>query len=159
MSDAPLGHAVPHHFCVSVPDRDAAIDWWHEIFGFEQEFTFEIPHIKARGAFVRKGAMRIEIFEIEGSAAVPEDRLKPNTDLQTQGMKHFCFAVPDVQAVADALHARGIKLAGIARGPGKPMLIEEDPRLDGTKAPASAFFFNDPWGTLIEILDSANFAV
>lgn len=154
---APLISAVPHHFCVSVPDRDAAIAWWHKMFGFAHEFSFEIPHIKAKGAFIRNGSMRIEIFEIDGSNPVPEERLKPNTDLKTQGMKHFCFAVEDVQAVAETLHANGIDIVGIARGRGKPMMKEEDPRLDGEKAPASAFFFTDPWGTLIEILAISDF--
>lgn len=154
---APLISAVPHHFCVSVPDRDAAIAWWKRVFGFEHEFSFEIPHIAAKGAFLRNGAMRIELFEIAGSAPVPEERLLPNTDLRTQGMKHFCFAVEDVQAAADALFAEGIPLKGIARGRGNPMIREDDPRQDGSKAEATALFFSDPWGTLIEVLKISDF--
>lgn len=152
-----LSHAVPHHFCISVADRDAAIEWWERIFGFEPDFSFEIPHIHARGAFIRKGDMRIEIFEIEGSSPTPEERLRPNTDLKIQGVKHFCFAVDDVQAALERLFAEGVTIVGVARGRGTAMMQEEDPRMTAERRPASAFFLNDPWGSLIEILDRSDF--
>ena len=153
-----LAHAVPHHFCVSVGDREASIAWWRDLFGFECEFTFEIGHIGAKGAFLRKGAMRIEIFEIAGSAETPSGRRMPNTDLQTQGTKHFCFAVDDVQAALDAVHAAGVQIAGVMRDRKDGMHREDDPRLSPGRKPASAFFINDPWGTLVEILARADFA-
>lgn len=156
MSGPVVGEVVPHHMCVSVPDREAAIAWWSEMFGFELEFRFEIAHIKALGAFVRKDAMRIEIFEISGSAPVPEDRLLPNTDLKTQGTKHFCFSVSDAQSALERLHAAGVRIAGVVRGKG-PMVAEADPLLRQGMRPATAFFINDPWGSLIEILDLADY--
>lgn len=157
MTDPILGHAVPHHFCVSVGDREEAIAWWRDIFGFECEFNFEIPHIGAKGAFVRRGAMRIEIFEITASAPTPAARLRPNTDLATQGGKHFCFAVDDVQAALDAAFLAGVTIAGVMRDRKDGMREEADPRLTEGRKPASAFFINDPWGTLIEILNRADF--
>ncbi|HBF31620.1 MAG TPA: lactoylglutathione lyase [Rhizobium sp.] len=153
-----LAEAIPHHFCISVEDRDAAMVWWHDMFGFEAEFTFEIAHIHARGAFMRKGTMRIEIFEIEGSAKTPQARLKPNTDLQTQGMKHICFAVNDVQATLETVYAAGHRIVGVARGPRSPMREEEDPSMTENRMPASAFFLLDPWGSLIEILCRTDFS-
>ena len=153
----PLITVTPHHFCISVPDRGAAIEWWQRVFGFEQEFAFEIPHISAKGAFIRLGDIRLELFEIDGSASVPQERRLPNTDLKTQGMKHFCFAVDDTQATAETLHAAGIEIVGIARGKGKPMMREEDPHLTGDRQPATAIFISDPWGTLIEILNRSDF--
>ena len=158
MPEPILADAVPHHFCVSVGDREAAIDWWRDLFGFACEFTFEIPHIGAKGAFLRKGSMRIEIFEIAGSSATPQDRRLPNTDLQTQGTKHFCFAVDNVQVALDAVHAAGVRIAGVMRDRKDGMRAEDDPRLREGIKPASAFFITDPWGTLIEILDRADFA-
>jgi len=152
-----LENAVPHHFCINVGNRDAAIDWWRSMFGFEPEFKFEIPHIKARGAFVRQGAMRIEIFEIEGSEPTPAGRLRPNTDLQVQGVKHFCFAVENVQAAVEKFHGAGVRIAGVARGVGTPMREEADPTLRDGMMPATAFFITDPWGSLIEILGRHDF--
>jgi methylmalonyl-CoA/ethylmalonyl-CoA epimerase len=157
MATPVLNQAEPHHFCVSVGNRDEAIAWWRDIFGFECEFTFEIAHIGAKGAFVRKGPMRIEIFEIAGSAATPPERHRPNTDLQTQGGKHFCFAVDDVQAALEAVFAADVKIAGVMRARSDGMRQEDDPRMAEGRPPASAFFINDPWGTLIEILNRADF--
>jgi len=157
VAGAVLETVIPHHFCISVSNRDAAIAWWSAMFGFEKEFTFEIAHIKARGAFIRKGAMRIEVFEIEGSAPTPDERLRPNTDLKSQGVKHFCFAVDDVQAALEKLHAAGVRIAGVARGKGTAMREEQNPVLANGMTPASAFFLTDPWGSLIEILDSSDF--
>lgn len=153
----PLIAVTPHHFCISVPDREAAIAWWQRVFGFEHEFSFEIAHISAKGAFIHLGGIRLELFEIAGSAATPEERRLPNTDLKTQGMKHFCFAVDDTQATAEILYAAGVEIVGIARGKGKPMLREEDPHLTGDRQPATAIFITDPWGTLIEILNRSDF--
>ena len=158
MTEPVLHGATPHHFCLSVPDLDAAARWWRDIFGFEQEFAFEIPHIDARGVFLRRGAMRIELFEIRGSKTAPEERRKPNTDLRTQGLKHFCFAIEDVQGALERVYAAGVKVVGVARGVGKPMAEEEDPRLFAGRAPATAFFLADPWGALIEVLGRDDFA-
>jgi catechol 2,3-dioxygenase-like lactoylglutathione lyase family enzyme len=157
MSGPLLGDVIPHHFCISVGDREAAIDWWNAMFGFVAEQRFEIPHIGAKGAFVRNGAMRIEIFEIAQSAATPPERRKPNTDLQTQGVKHFCFAVDNVQAAIETLKAAGVEIVGVARGVGQPMRAEEDVTAGDGKPAATAFFVNDPWGSLIEILGRSDF--
>ena len=152
-----IDDAMPHHFCLSVGDREAAIEWWRAMFAFTVESRFEIPHIKARGAFLRHGAMRIEIFEIEGSEPAPGSRLRPNTDLQVQGVKHFCFAVSEVQPALEKLHRAGVRIAGVARGVGTPMREEADPTLRDGMLPATAFFITDPWGSLVEILARTNF--
>lgn len=116
------------------------------MFGFDLEFRFEIPHIKALGAFIRKGAIRVELFEIAGSAPVPQERLLPNTDLRTQGTKHFCFSVENTQSALERLHAAGVRIAGVARGKGA-MHEEADPTLSDDM----------PWGSLIEILDISDY--
>ncbi|MDE3176960.1 MAG: VOC family protein [Pseudomonadota bacterium] len=157
--NAPIfADASVHHVCLSVPDRDAAARWWGDMFGFEPEFTFEIAHIGARGGFLRKGAMRIELFEVEGSAPAPLERRKPNTDLRTQGVKHVCFVVGDVQGALERAKAAGVAIVGVARGVGAPMREEADVGLRDGRAPATAFFLTDPWGALIEVLGRADFA-
>lgn len=158
MTQPLLPDVVGHHFCISVGDRDKAIKWWASMFGFENEFTFEINHIGARGAFMRKGPLRLEIFEIAGSEPTPQSRQRPDADLRVQGMKHFCFAVDDVQAALETLFSHGVQIVGVARGVGKPMVAEEDPTLRKGMMPATAFFISDPWGCLVEILGRRDFA-
>lgn len=150
----------PHHVGISVRDLDEAIAFWGKHFGFVLDFKAEIPPIKAKIAFIKRDGFRLELFEVQDAAAVPEARLRPNTDLLTQGTKHLGFSVVDVQATLEKLHDAGITIVGIMRGHGTPMKAEDDPRLDavGSKKPAMAFFFLDPSGTLVEILGQGDFA-
>ena len=99
---APLTPVLrPHHFGISVPDLDAAIDWYGRMLGFALETRMTIDKIPARIAFVRRDSYRIEIFGVAGAAPLPETRRVPNLDLRTPGNKHMCFEVPCVpQAIA-----------------------------------------------------------
>ena len=158
LSDGLFPDLRPHHFCVSVPDLEASIAWWRELFGFDVDFRFRIPHIGAKAAFVRRGAFRIELFEIDGSAPAPSERLNPNSDLREQGGKHICFSVEDPQVALEALFERGATIVGVRRGEG-PMRPEADPRLNAEpgRQPAMAVFIRDPAGALVELVRRADF--
>jgi methylmalonyl-CoA/ethylmalonyl-CoA epimerase len=148
----------PHHVGLSVRDIDKAIAFWSEVFGFELDFRAELAPIKTVVAFLKRDGFRIELFQKAGAVPAPAERLKPNTDLLTHGTKHIAFSVDDVQAAAETLHARGVRIVGIMRGKGVPMQHEEDPRLDGTKQPAMALFFLDDSDILVEIIGRAGFS-
>ncbi|UJW87459.1 VOC family protein [Devosia sp. SL43] len=158
MSKDALKNLAPHHIGISVRSIDEAIAFWSDMFGFELDFRTEIPAIRAEIAFIKRNGFRIELFQIEGAAEVPQERLKPNTDLATHGTKHICFSVDDVQGALEHLHGRGVRIVGIMRQHGAPMQVEEDPRLSGYKVPARAFFFLDASNTLVEILRKSDFS-
>ncbi|MBP0595724.1 VOC family protein [Paraburkholderia sp. LEh10] len=101
----------PHHFGVSVPDLDAAIDWYGRMLGFALESQMTIDTIPARIAFLRRDGFRIELFEGPGAAPLPDERRMPNRDLRTHGNKHMCFEVPDVRGAVAALRAQGADVA------------------------------------------------
>lgn len=147
----------PHHVGISVRDMDEAVRFWSEVFGFELDFKAELKGIGTTVAFLKRDGFRIELFEKAGAVPAHADRLKPNTDLLTHGTKHIAFSVEDVQAAAEALHARGVRIVGIMRGRGVPMQAEDDPRLDGVKQPAMALFFLDASDTLVEIIRRSDF--
>ena len=96
-----------HHGGISVPDLDASIQWFARVLDFEVENRFEIPAIPARVAMLRRGDLRVELFEVPGAQGLPEERRQPNTDLRTHGNKHLAFAVKDADATAEVLKARG----------------------------------------------------
>ena len=96
-----------HHGGVSVPDLEASIQWFARVLEFEVENRFEIPAIPAKVAMLRRGNLRVELFEVPGARALPEERRQPNTDLRTHGNKHLAFAVKDAVATAEVLKARG----------------------------------------------------
>jgi methylmalonyl-CoA/ethylmalonyl-CoA epimerase len=126
----------PHHFGISVPDLDAAIDWYGRMLGFTLESRMTIEKIPARIAFMRRDSFRIEIFEVPGAAPLPEERRVPNLDLRTHGNKHMCFEVPDVPQAVAALRAQGADIAF-------ELVVDGNPTA----------FIRDVSGNLIELLE------
>lgn len=96
-----------HHVGISVPDLEAAINWYRTMLGFEVERREPFPPLQGKVAFMRRGDMAFEIFEVPGAAPLPEDRRIPNKDLLTHGNKHVAFAVKDVRATVEILKERG----------------------------------------------------
>ena len=66
---------------------------------------------------VSEGGFRVELFELPGAAALPDERRHPATDLRTQGVKHVAYEVDDIEAFTERLRALG---ADIVLGPARP---------------------------------------
>lgn len=104
-----------HHGGVSVPSLEAAIDWYGRVLGFEVEKRFRIEPANANAIMIRKGALRFELFEVEGAAALPEDRRMPIPDLKTHGNKHVAFQVADIDIFLGEMEAKGVDIAFVVR--------------------------------------------
>ncbi|TCU57991.1 methylmalonyl-CoA/ethylmalonyl-CoA epimerase [Novosphingobium sp. PhB57] len=128
-----------HHGGVSVPSLDEAIDWYGRVLGFEVEKTFYIEAAKSRTAMVRKGPLRFEIFEVEGAAALPEDRRFPPRDLKTHGNKHVAFRVEDLEAFLTEMEDKQADIAFVVR-----------------EAFGKGCFIRDCAGNLIEFVEEPN---
>ena len=125
-----------HHGGVSVPDIDAAIDWYASVLGFEVEKTFYIAPAKAKAAMIRKGPLRFELFEPEEAVPLPEDRRHPPRDLLTHGNKHVAFRVTCLDEFLAEMKIKGADIAFVVR--------EEF---------GSACFIRDSAGNLIEFVE------
>src|ERR1700722_2351346 len=88
-----------HHGGVSVPNLDESIGWYRQGVDFQVEKLFEIPQIPARVAMLRRGELRMELFEVPGAALMSADRRIPDRDVHTHGNKHLAFAIRDVEPV------------------------------------------------------------
>jgi len=121
-----IGPLRAHHFGISVPDLEAAVAWYQRMLGFSLEERLFIEKIPAHIAFVKRGDFRIEIFQVEGAAPLPDDRRTPNLDLKTHGNKHMGFEVPDVPAAVAALRAAGADIAFETRVDGNPTAFVRD---------------------------------
>ena len=106
-----------HHGGISVPSLDAAIQWWHDILGFEVERRFHIPSIPADVAMLRNGPLHIELFEVQDANALPKERTMPDTDVRTHGNKHVSFAVRGVKEFAAELQRRGADIVWVREMP------------------------------------------
>jgi catechol 2,3-dioxygenase-like lactoylglutathione lyase family enzyme len=115
-----------HHGGVSVPDLEASIRWYREVLGFEVEHRFEIPKAHAKVAMIRRGALRMELFEVEDGKPLPEERRVPDRDLQTHGNKHVCFGVQSVDAAELELRAKGVDIVFIGRVMQPPNIFMRD---------------------------------
>lgn len=102
-----------HHGGVSVPDLDAAIDWWRTVLGFEVAERFPIPAIPADVAMLVNGPLHIELFQVPGAKPLPDERRQPDTDVHTHGNKHVSFAVDDVREFAEELRRRGADIVWV----------------------------------------------
>ena len=104
-----------HHGGVSVPSLDEAVDWYGRVLGFAVEKRFYIEAARSRTAMVRKGPLRFEIFEVEGAAALPDDRRSVPRDLLTHGNKHVAFRVDDLDAFLTEMEGQGADIAFVVR--------------------------------------------
>ena len=104
-----------HHGGVSVPSLEEAIAWYRDMLGFELERRFFIDRAQAHCAFVRKGALRFELFEVAGAAPLPEERRFPPSDLRTHGNKHLAFRVADIDAFLAEMEPKGADVAMVVR--------------------------------------------
>ena len=60
------------HVGVVVQDLEASIAWYADHLGFERQSDFSFPG--ARVAFIVRGALRLELFQIEGAAPMAPER-------------------------------------------------------------------------------------
>lgn len=104
-----------HHGGVSVPSLDEAIDWYGRVLGFVVEKRFYIEAARSHVAMVRKGALRFELFEVEGAAPLPDERRHPPSDIKTHGNKHVAFRVDDLEAFLVEMEGKGADIAFVVR--------------------------------------------
>jgi catechol 2,3-dioxygenase-like lactoylglutathione lyase family enzyme len=107
-----------HHVSINVHDAEVTGRFYTEVLGLE---TLPRPDFPFKGLWLRAGGQEIHLIEVADHRA-PEGQ-------------HFAFGVDDIDAVCDALHARGVNVS-------KPMTIPGA----GRQA-----FFRDPSGNLVEL--------
>ena len=99
------------HVGISVSDMEAALDWYARNLDFRLVKDDYVPPLKARICFIQNGEFQLEIFQYDDPKPIPQDRLTPNSDLQTVGTKHVAFEVPDMKALREKFVANGVDIA------------------------------------------------
>ena len=127
-----------HHAALSVPDLEASIRWYRDVFGFELESRSFLPPVPADVAFLRRGPMRLELFQPRHGLPLPPARRIPDEDLKTHGHKHVAFAVRDTAAALAEIRRLGVEVVFEKRMEGK----------------FSIAFLRDNAGNLIELFEA-----
>ncbi len=127
---------TPLHCGISVANMQESIDWYQNMLGFELVSRQQVEMLKCEVAFLKMGDFELELFCHRETIPLPADRREPNKDIQTQGIKHVCYAVENVAQLLEALRSKG---ADIVFGP-----LEMEGTLIG--------FIRDNTGNLIEFM-------
>ena len=126
------------HVGISVNNMEEALDWYKKNLDFELvKDDGYVPPLGAHICFIGNGDFEIELFQYDAPKPIPEDRLMPNSDLQTVGTKHLALAVPDMKAMKEKLVANGVDIAH-----------------EVTMGADSVMFIRDNSGVLIELIQS-----
>lgn len=102
---------TPLHVGISVYNMEESIEWYQKNLNFEVVHDGYIPPLKARIVFIKNGDFQIELFKYDQPKTIPEERLIPNTDLQTVGTKHIAFETKDMKALKEKFVANGVDIA------------------------------------------------
>lgn len=99
------------HVGISVGNMEESLAWYNKNLDFELVKDDYVPPLGARICFIRNGDFEIELFQCDAPKPIPEDRLMPNSDLQTIGTKHVAFEVPDMKALKEKFLANDVDIA------------------------------------------------
>jgi methylmalonyl-CoA/ethylmalonyl-CoA epimerase len=137
-SAAPVGFDIEwNHVALSVPSIPESMAWYERMLGFKGTVRPSQPGARQIVADLRRGNITIELFQVQGAAALPESRKNPSEDFRTHGVKHFGFEVKNLPAVLAELKAKGVTMAFEMRD-----------------TPTEAFaFISDNAGNAIELIE------
>jgi catechol 2,3-dioxygenase-like lactoylglutathione lyase family enzyme len=148
------------HVGITVPDIEAAVAWYGELFGFRLigpiadvdqseggAFAGPVADIfgpelqRMRMAFLSSAnACIIELFEFQDA---PCAELDDHFDYQRRGLTHLAITDPDVAGTTERIVARG------GRQRSEVWTLFEG-------MPYQACYCEDPWGTVIELLSHSH---
>jgi catechol 2,3-dioxygenase-like lactoylglutathione lyase family enzyme len=137
-----------NHIGVTVPDLDATVAWYREMFeiepvfyvggsGAEVEAAVEVAGAEIQAAFFLFGNVGVEFLEYRS----PQGRDFELRNCDT-GATHVCFEVDDIQATYERLSAKGVHFNSPPGGDDS-----EDGPLSGTKYA----YFRDLHGLQLEL--------
>jgi methylmalonyl-CoA/ethylmalonyl-CoA epimerase len=95
-----------HHVGFAVPDLDAAVDTYRDLFGAELEHRARVEDQGVEAAAVRVGDSRVELVHPLGDDT-PVGRFLAR---RGPGMHHIAYRVDDVRAELARLDASGVHL-------------------------------------------------
>ncbi|MBV8862796.1 MAG: VOC family protein [Mycobacterium sp.] len=144
-----------NHVGITVPDIEAAIDWYGELFGFrcimgprtlesaghaEAASVFGSRFRRARRAHLLSGnSVGIELFEFIDPPVAGARSLQKQALWRDRGLWHLCITHPDVETMADRIvnHGGTLLAAPYQFVPGRPWMLA---------------YTTDPWGTVLELM-------
>lgn len=126
------------HAALSVAKLDKSIAFYRKYFGLRLAGRYAYKE-KGLTIALLKGAFTLELFEFKKHKPLPLYRKALEADLHTLGVKHFSLEAGDIENVYKKFKKAKIALA-------TDLLVFENG--------AKYFFFKDPDGILVEVMEA-----
>lgn len=135
-----------HHLGISVPDLDAAVNFYTEAFSFKVILNESWKHSEvadavtglegsaARGVNLWTGNAVIELFEFSAPAAQSQH---PDHPVADHGINHMCLQVSDIHTEVERLTELGMRFHSSPVGDESGWFT----------------YGRDPWGNVIELVE------
>ena len=130
------------HVALRVRDLEPMVQWYKDVFGFEETHRFSLPDYIGADADLVYLRLRNMQLEIVGGGNPEEGRPEPMTPPETfshTGYQHFCLEVEDIDVAKASLEEAGID---VYIGPNT-----------NTNLNRSFIHFKDPEGNDIELVE------
>jgi len=101
--------SIFHHVGITVRDLEATISWYVKHLGFRRLTDFGFPG--ASVAFIGRGNIRLEFFQIEKATPMEDGRKEAESNLSFGGINHFAIYVNDLDQTLVELKAKGVEQA------------------------------------------------
>lgn len=129
-----------HHFGLTVANLEETFNWYEEKLGFARGYVYKVKELKMRAGFMTHGGFRVEFFEVQNSAALPDYRSEIATNITVKGLHHIALSIADIEETKRELESRGVEFVSE---------INEIPDAHKEKY----VFFKDNNGVLIELFE------
>ena len=129
------------HVGIAVPDLDEALAWYAETFGLHSvhEEVNEDQGVREAMLAVGDGTTRIQLL----APLRPDSAIAKFLDRSGPGVQQVAYTVQDVEAAADALRAKGLRL------------LYEQPRRGTSGSRVNFVHPKDAGGVLVELVEPA----
>jgi len=135
------------HTALSVPDMDAAIEFYSGVLGFEVEMNAGWPSgakplddlvgledSASKVAMLRLGDTKIELFQYQNPEGKAQD---PNRPVCDHGIIHLCLAVSGIEAEYERLKQAGVRFNSAPIDMGRECCV----------------YGRDPFGNVLELIE------
>lgn len=98
------------HVAISVANLEESINWYQRCLGFELLGQEYVPPVDAQVATMARDGIELEIFFHKGSAPMTPERMDPDRDPHTQGVKHFCLGTNRLEELITFLRSQQVEI-------------------------------------------------
>jgi len=99
----------PAQIAISVPNLDAASQWYQQMLGLAVRDDRTFPEHTLRVAMLERRGIRVELVETEGSVSKASLIKDSNNPAMIQGFGKVGFVVADVDGWANTLRTKGVR--------------------------------------------------